>query len=452
MKPCFMMSPLAAAKFIKPGVLEFDLIVMDEASQLKPEDCLGALARGKQVVVVGDNQQLPPSRFFDAQDGDEDDDADESGFGDAESILDLARKGCDRERMLMWHYRSEHEDLINFSNAQFYDRKLLVFPSSYDQHAHELGIRYEYVSNGYFDAGQNPREAQVVAAEVIRHFKEHPGRSLGVGAFNKAQADLIEDEILRLVKSDPAANEAYDSAIKDEKEPFFVKNLENIQGDERDVIFVSCTYGKDRASGRVYQRFGPLNAEGGGRRLNVMLSRSKKLMKVFSSMTPDEIQSSSKGGAWMLRSFLEFCTTGIIKDEGAETRHSADSPYEIEVGREIERLGYACTYQYGVDGYRIDIAVKSKWRPQQYILGVEFDGRAYHSKKFARDRDRLREEVLKSRGWKIHRIWSTAWIKNRREEVQRLESILKEADAKADSTSATCTAVTARCFLGESLP
>ncbi|MBS1877540.1 MAG: DUF4011 domain-containing protein [Acidobacteria bacterium] len=427
LKPCFMMGPLSVAQYLAPGQLRFDLVVMDEASQLRPEDAIGALARGGQIVVVGDPKQLPPTSFFQRVSIDADGEADEdvrTAVEEGESILDVASTLFQPVRRLRWHYRSRHHSLIAFSNHEFYQRDLIIFPSAYHEDQ-SLGVRYRPVPDGVFENSRNPREAAVVVDAVLNHMREHPTESLGVVTLNFEQRELLEELLDRRLRDDPAAV-AYQEAMTGGQETLFIKNLENVQGDERDVIFISTTYGPDRL-GNQFQRFGPINSNGGHRRLNVLFTRAKKRTVVFSSLDPERIQTNpnSPWGVRALKQYLIFARTGIL--EGAEERTEQPiNDFERSVGTVLREKGYEVAPQVGVAGFFIDLGVKHPMKAGTFILGVECDGASYHSGRSARDRDRLRQEILENLGWKIHRIWSTDWFKNREGEINRLLSRLSD--------------------------
>ncbi|MGO8816108.1 MAG: DUF4011 domain-containing protein [Terriglobia bacterium] len=427
LKPCFMMGPLSVAQYLVPGELSFDLIVMDEASQLKPEDAVGALARGGQMVIVGDPKQLPPTTFFQraAMDAEtEDDDQTRTGAEEGESILDVASTLYQPVRRLRWHYRSRHHSLIAFSNKEFYQGDLVIFPSAYHERS-DLGVKYHPVRGGMFENGRNAREAANVVDAVMDHMERRPEESLGVVTLNFEQGELIEEMLDQRLRSEPFAL-AYQEKMNSGSEPFFVKNLENVQGDERDVIFISATYGPD-ARGNQYQRFGPLNGANGHRRLNVLFTRAKKRTEVFSSLEPDKIQTGP-GSAWGLRAlkqYLIFARSGILEtaDEGSQ---QATNDFERCVGAVLKERSFEVVPQVGVAGFFIDLAVKHPTKAGSYLLGIECDGASYHSGRSARDRDRLREEILVNLGWKIHRIWSTDWFKSRSAEIDRLMRRVQE--------------------------
>lgn len=425
LKPCFMMGPLSAAQYLEPGALTFDLLVMDEASQIRPEDALGAVARAKQVVVVGDPNQLPPTSFFERMFGDDLDGEEETSQAeDSESILDAAAALFRPMRRLRWHYRSQHESLIAFSNLHFYKRDLIVFPSAIGSGG-RLGVRFVKVPRAIYGRSMNPGEARAIAAAVIDHMVTRKGESLGVVAMNKDQADLVWDEVERLMKSEPAA-EAYYRARLDGPEPFFVKNLENVQGDERDVIFISVTFGPNEA-GHVVRNFGPINRPDGWRRLNVLFTRAKKRVVVFSSMSAGDIavDPGMASGSKALRDYLAYAEEGVLS-QPEFTGREPGSDFEIAVAQALAARGYECAAQLGVAGYYLDIAVKHPDRPGSYILGVECDGASYHSARSVRDRDRLRQSILEKLGWHIHRVWSTDWFKSHEREVERLVARLND--------------------------
>jgi len=421
LKPCFMMGPMSAAHYLKPGHLQFDLVVMDEASQVKPEDALGVIARGAQLVVVGDPKQLPPTSFFDRQDMNDDDD-ESAALAQTDSILDAAMP-LFKMRRLRWHYRSQHESLIAFSNRNFYNNDLVIFPSPHAKSV-EYGVKFSYVSGGRFVNQYNVEEAGVVAKAVVKHALNHPNESLGIVAMSSKQREQIERAVEEECKADDAVSEAVD-ALRNMEDGLFIKNLENVQGDERDVIFISCTYGPGEVGGRVYQRFGPINSDVGWRRLNVLFTRSKKRMHIFSSMRSDDIliSETSKRGVIALRNFLDYAEKGNMDGTPIHTGKAPDSDFEVSVIDALHQAGFECEAQVGVAGFFIDLAVKDPGKSGRFLMGIECDGATYHSAKSARDRDRLRQEVLERLGWRIRRIWSTDWFSNPQGE---LEPIIRE--------------------------
>lgn len=433
LKPCFMMGPMSAANYLEPGDIEFDLVVMDEASQVKPEDALGVIARGKQIVVVGDPKQLPPTSFFDRA-GIEDDDEDTAAVSQTDSILD-ASLPLFKMRRLRWHYRSKHESLIAYSNRHFYNSDLVVFPSP-NANAPEFGVKFSFVQNGRFVNQQNIEEARVIAKAVALHAIQSPDESLGIVAMNSKQREQIERAIDEMCREDAQVNVAIDR-LRIKSDALFVKNLENVQGDERDVIFISFTYGPGEADGKVYQRFGPINSDVGWRRLNVLFTRSKKRMHVFSSMRSEDVllNETSKRGVQALRGFLHFAEKGNMDGLGQSTGKAPDSDFEVAVINALENAGFSCEPQVGVAGFFIDIAVRDPGKHGRYLMGIECDGATYHSAKSARDRDRLRQDVLEGLGWRIRRIWSTDWFSNPNEildpiirELNQLKTLIDKND------------------------
>ena len=431
-KPIFLMSPLSVAQFLKPGAISFDLLVVDEASQIEPVDALGAVARCRQMVVVGDERQLPPTRFFAKLTGNEEDrdEDDEITFQarDAESILDLCLAKGLPYRMLNWHYRSRHQSLIAVSNKQFYDNRLFIVPSPYDAVA-GMGLKFHYLPDAYYDRGNsrtNPREARIVAEAVIRHAREAPNRTLGVATFSVAQRQAIQNELELLRREHPDTEEFFGHGTS---EPFFVKNLENIQGDERDVIFISLGYGRTK-EGFISMSFGPLNSDGGERRLNVLISRAKLRCEVFSSITGDDIDlSRTKGrGVAALKLFLTFAQTGKL-GIATETGRDADSVFEEQVASRLTALGYEIKGQIGTAGFFVDLAVVDREKPGRFLLGIECDGAQYHASRSARDRDRLRQNVLEAHGWVLHRVWSTDWFLRPIEETEKVVRAIEAARA-----------------------
>ena len=372
LKPCFLMSPMSVAQFLEPGGLHFDIIVMDEASQVRPEEAIGAIARGSQIVVVGDPMQLPPTTFFQKVDCDEvedDEDSDSSNAIGHESILDLARSVYQPVRQLRWHYRSQHERLIAFSNSEFYFDSLIVFPSPHGKDPN-YGVHSVEVS-GVYEAGLNRIEAEAVVNAAKEFIHQHPKRSLGIVAMNQQQRELINGMMDNEVFAhDPEAT-AYRDRWENTLERFFVKNLENVQGDERDVIFISTVYGRD-PEGNFHQRFGPINGIYGHRRLNVLFTRAKQELKVFTSMDASVDWGpleDMRPGVRALRNYLQFARDGHLTFPKT-TGRSPDSEFESWVIRLLCEKGYQVLPQVGVAGYFIDIAVYHPDRPGSFILAL----------------------------------------------------------------------------------
>jgi very-short-patch-repair endonuclease len=423
LKPCFMMGPLSVAQYLEPGKLEFDLVIMDEASQLRPEDAIGTVARGGQLIVVGDEQQMPPTSFFIANDADgAEGDGGFVGQQDG-SILALAAGSFgDRQAMLNWHYRSRHPELIAFSNHEFYDNQLHVFPAPQESDE-RIGLTRIFVDGGWANDGVNDIEAQCVAEKAVEHLRTRPDKSLMIVAMNIKQKERIEDHIDRLKNENGGLGQILDESEADSRlEPFVVKNLENVQGDERDVVMISMTYGPRQPGGRVQQYFGPIIQQEGHRRLNVLFTRAKERMVVFTSMHASDILvgPESSRGLHVLKGFLHFVETKELSSGTRFTGKEPESPFEEAVMRELERAGYDAEPQLGVGRYRIDLAVRNPDFRQQFLLGIECDGAMYHSSLSARDRDRLRQEVLQNLGWEIERIWSTDWFRDPEQEMKRI--------------------------------
>ena len=426
-KPVFMMSPLSVATFIPPNSVEFDVVIFDEASQVKPVDAFGAIVRGKQTVVVGDSRQLPPTDFFDKHIKDDDENTEENLAGDTESILGLFGAQNAPERMLRWHYRSRHPSLIAVSNYVFYENRLIIFPSP-DAARKEVGLIYHHLSDTVYDRGgsrSNPKEAEIVAKRVMKHARSHSNLTLGVATFSTSQMEAIQNALELLRREDPSCEQAFFNAHP--QEPFFVKNLENVQGDERDVIFISIGYGRD-TNGKLTMNFGPLNKKGGERRLNVLITRARRRCEVFTNLTADDIDPGPTNplGVVALKRYLKYAQTGET-DIAVPTGREADSPFEEEVADALRECGYEVDHQIGSAGYFIDLGIKDSERPGRYLLGIECDGATYHSAQSARDRDRLRQQVLEGLGWRIHRIWSTDWFRNPDRELRKAAEAIEAA-------------------------
>ncbi len=423
LKPCILMSPLSVAQFLGESAMHFDLVVFDEASQILPCDAIGAISRGRQVVVVGDNKQLPPTNFFgttlQTRTENDEDEYDE----DPESVLDACTKVGMAQKRLLWHYRSRHEDLIAFSNHHFYDDDLVTFPAP---NASVRAVEFVYVPNGVYESRANRVEAQRVVDLIIAQVRTHPEKTLGVIAFSEPQMTAIQVTLDARKKDDPSLEPLLN---EDGPDGFFIKNLETVQGDERDVIFFSVGYGFD-AAGKFIMNFGPLNKEGGERRLNVAVTRARDHVKMIASIQPHDIERSrtKAKGVHLLRAYLEFAERGPITLLGEITAEGgeSESPFESAVVTTLQAHGLRVVSQVGVGGFRIDIGIKDEVA-DRYLLGVECDGATYHSSRTARDRDRLRQQVLENLGWHIHRIWSTDWIKAPERETEKVLAALAKA-------------------------
>ena len=432
-KPVFLMSPLSVAQYLKMDGLGFDMLLIDEASQVRPADAMGAIRRCRQVVVVGDQKQMPPTSFFDRAVGADGESEDREHIeeilaeqaGDMESILSLCSSRSMAGGMLSWHYRSRHPSLIEVSNHEFYDNSLICPPSP-DAKGAESGLSCVLVDGTYMrgKGRDNPKEAQAVCDEVLAHAREHPDLTLGVVALSVKQRDTIRNK-LEFMRAEHPELEAFCKEARDEA--FFVKNLENVQGDERDVIFISIGYGKD-AGGYMSQHFGPVSGDGGERRLNVLFTRAKHRCRVFSSIRHSDIRVdvTKHLGPRVLKRYLKFAETGEL-DIPVLTGAEMDSPFEEAVAKALQAHGYRVAAQVGSSGFRIDLAVYDPDDEGRFLLAVECDGARYHSSSWARERDRLRQAVLESKGWRFHRIWSTDWFYSRDSELEGLLEAIEAA-------------------------
>ena len=439
------MSPLSVSQYLDAGYAQFDLVVFDEASQIPVWDAVGVIARGKQLAVVGDPKQLPPTNFFNRSSDPEDGDAGDGGIEqveDLESILDECLGAGMNRLSLKWHYRSRHESLITFSNVTYYGSELITFPSPVTD---DIAVRFERV-DGVYDRGgtrTNRAEADAIVRGIEAHYLD-PKKvrlTLGVVTFNQTQQALIETLLDARRRASPELDRAIEARAH---EKLFIKNLENVQGDERDVIFFSITYGPD-TSGKVTMNFGPLNGEGGHRRLNVAISRAREAVVIYSTLMPEQIDLARVRAAGVrdLKHYLEFAIRGAraLAAQSAPTGLDPDSPFEVAVIAKLRAHGWVVHPQVGCSGYRIDLAVVDPRAPGRYLVGIECDGRAYHSGATARDRDRLRQHVLESLGWRIHRIWSTDWWLNPQGEVEKilklLASLVETSEAPDEAVVAT---------------
>lgn len=435
LKPCWVMSPLVVSQVLPSDRPYFDVVVFDEASQVRPAEAIPAVLRGKQLIVAGDERQLPPTSFFAGSNLDVDEEEAEleanlAATSAYESILEALQPFVGF-RMLEWHYRSRDERLIAFSNAFLYDRRLTTFPGVKGPDC----VRHVLVTpEGEYDGDRDSSSAEVrkVVDLVIEHAETQPERSLGVIAMGIKHADRIEAALREALHGRDDLNEFFH---EDRPEPFFVKNLERVQGDERDAIILSIGYGKDPATGRLlYNQFGPLTHQGGERRLNVAVTRAKEQMTLVSSFTHhdmDPARSSAKG-IELLRAYLEYCAS-----KGSNLPQIAGdvpelNPFEADVRDSLEAEGIQVVPQFGVSGYRIDFAAKHPSQPGRMVLAIECDGATYHSTPSARDRDRLRQEHLERLGWRFHRIWSQDWFYNKAAELERVKASYEEAVKAAD--------------------
>ncbi len=424
LKPCIMMSPLSVSTFLQSDELRFDLVIFDEASQVFPWDAIGAIYRGSQLIVAGDEKQLPPTNFFNRADLENTDD-DDADIGDFESILSLCKSIGMPGRGLRWHYRSRREPLIAFSNRHFYSGDLVTFPSIRD--ATSDAVRLEFVPQGRWVDRANRPEAERVTDLVVRHLRTRPETSLGIIAFNQSQQAAIEDAIYERRRKYHEVDSLFHTGLS---EPLFVKNLENVQGDERDIIILSMGYGYNEA-GKFLKNFGPLTKSGGERRLNVAVTRAREEVVLVASVKSADLDlsGSTSLGANLLKGYLEYAERGV----DALARHidsitgEAESTFEQEVAAALSARGLHPALQVGCGGFRIDMALKHPQRPGEFCLGIECDGATYHSSKTARDRDRIRQSVLENLGWNIIRIWSTDWIRNPERQIDRILAAYERA-------------------------
>jgi DNA polymerase III delta prime subunit len=430
MCPCMLMSPISVAQYFEIDQTKFDLIVFDEASQMPTSEAVGAIARGKNVIVVGDPKQMPPTSFFSTNNFDEENAEKE----DLESILDDCLALSMPSKHLLWHYRSKHESLIAFSNSNYYDNKLMTFPSPDDIATKVSNV---YVP-GYYDRGktrQNKFEAAAIIEEVIRMLadSELSRRSIGIVTFSSAQQNLIEDLLNEAFKQRPEL----ESVALESTEPIFIKNLENVQGDERDVILFSMGYGPDK-NGSISLNFGPLNREGGWRRLNVAVSRARYEMKVFSTLRFDQIditRTSSEGVAG-IKAFLEYSEKGkkVLTQKNFFPKDKTNS-FENHIAEELRKFGYDVHTNIGCSGYRIDIGVVNPENLSEYILGILTDGENYKSAKTAKDREMVRMQVLQLLGWNVYKLWSPDWWDNPGKVLQEIKIAIEIAHNPAGTVS-----------------
>ena len=422
LKPCWMMSPASAAELLPKRPSIFDVLVIDEASQMKPEQAYSLIARAKQVIIVGDRNQLPPTNFFQKRDLVDDEDTVDVEIEDNESILELADKvlannGCS----LGWHYRSRHQSLISFSNHYFYENSLTIFASN------KVGSQVSLlqVENPLYSGGVNLPEVEQAIQVLKRQVAAEPERTILIATMNQAQTSELKIALEREIQNDPLL-EKFAATHQSTLDELVVKNLENVQGDERDVVIISTVYGPG-ADGRVMQNFGPINKDSGWRRLNVLFTRAKHKVIVVSSLTPSDISVTEKSsrGVRALRGYLDYAKSGSIADDLRKPGGEVESPFEESVRNSLVSLGHQVDLQVGVASYRIDMAIRDPRDPSRYLLAIECDGATYHSSFSARSRDRLRQQVLEGLGWKVYRIWSTDWFRDPRRELDLLNSHIR---------------------------
>jgi hypothetical protein len=417
--PCMLMSPISVAQYIEANGMKFDLVIFDEASQMPTCEAVGTVARGENIVVVGDPNQLPPTNFFTTSTFDEEN----TDMEDLESILDDCLALSLPSKHLIWHYRSRHESLISFSNSKYYDNKLLTFPSPDDLQSR---IKYQYVK-GLYDRGgsrQNKEEAKAVVEEIKKRLEDPhlSGKSIGVVTFNSNQQSLIED----LLNSMFIKNPDLEKVAMQLHEPIFIKNLENVQGDERDVILFSIGYGADK-DGKVTMNFGPLNRDGGWRRLNVAVSRARYEMKVFSTLTSDQIDlnRTAAEGVAGLKDFLEYVEKGRLVNKNGYDSENRDGFVE-NVAMELRKMGYEVRTNIGNSGYKVDIGIVNPYNPTSYLMAVICDGYNYSASRSSKDREIIQMDVLRNLGWDVYRLWIMDWWTMKDATLKKLTSTIDE--------------------------
>jgi very-short-patch-repair endonuclease len=438
LKPCWAMSPLVVSQLLPPKPY-FDVVIFDEASQITPADAVTSILRGRQLVVAGDDKQLPPSAWFASDNTDEEPEAAEdaepvpllAGTGGFESILN-ALGSVLGYRTLLWHYRSRDERLIAFSNAHFYDRMLTTFPGTGGSSV----LRYVPVPwRPGADTNSPAPEVDATVDLIVEHARQRPGESLGVITMGIRHRDRVEERLRQRLRQDPQLA-AELAAFFDESrhERFFVKNLERVQGDERDAIILSVGYGKG-SRGDLPYRFGPLLTEGGERRLNVAVTRAKTRLTLVSSFSSGDMDPgrSAAQGVTLLRQYLQYVESGGANLGDQVLDKPALNPFEADVRDTLLRRGLKLTAQYGTSGYWIDFAVQHPVQPGRYVLAIECDGATYHASPSARDRDRLRQEQLERHGWRFHRIWSTDWFHDKQACADKAVAAYHDAVRAADS-------------------
>jgi very-short-patch-repair endonuclease len=430
-KPCWAMSPLVVSQVLPPARL-FDVVIFDEASQVTPADAIPSIVRAHQVIVAGDDRQLPPTSFFhqvgDAE-ADEDAEDDESlvQFGTGfESILDTLRPLLPTAP-LTWHYRSRDERLVAFSNSRIYDGALTTFPGVIRDDC----LRHVVVPQD--GAGRGPEasvtaEVRAVVDQVIDHARRRPGESLGVIALGIRHAERIDEMLRDALAANPGLDGLEAFFSEDQAEPFFVKNLERVQGDERDAIILSIGYGK-HADGRMRYQWGPLLRHGGERRLNVATTRARRRLTLVSSFSSHDVDPDrvSSAGARLLCEYLAYADSGGTTSGAAGAPSDGLSAFEADVQRRLAESGISVVPRYGVGGYRVDFAAVHPGAEGRMVLAIEADGASYRDSLSARDRDRLRKEHLERLGWKFHRIWSTNWFRDPESELAKVRAAFEES-------------------------
>ena len=423
--PCMLMSPLSIAQYLPTDLALFDLVIFDEASQIAPWDAIGSIARGKQVVIAGDPRQMPPTSFFNRGASASEDDTE----GDMESILDECLGAGIPSHSLSWHYRSRHESLIAFSNHRYYENNLITFPAP---ETRASAVEWRYVE-GVYSRGKgrnNQAEAEAMVAETVRRLTDPQfvaqGLSIGIITLNSDQQTLVTNLLDLARQKHPEIEPFFQESLA---EPVVVKNLETVQGDERDLILIGIGYGPtEPGSKTMSMNFGPLNKEGGWRRLNVAVTRARREMLVFTSFDSSmvDLNRTSARAVRDLKHFIEFANRGprALAEAVQGSVGGYDSPFEEAVAEGLRRKGWEVVPQIGVSRFRIDLGIVHPDRPGDYLLGVECDGATYHSAATARDRDKVRSAILQGLGWKLLRVWSTDWWIDKEGALERLHAAI----------------------------
>lgn len=424
--PCFMMSPTYASQCLPRITGMFDLLIVDEASQLTPEMCISSMARSRQSIIVGDEKQLPPTNYFQRGDADQVEEEDDVEVIEEKSILDQSLARFKNIRDLRWHYRSRHQNLISFSNENFYLSRLNIFPNAEPGNEY-YGIKYHYIDTIYETRVNNDEVNKV--CDLLEEFAiKYPKKSSIIVSMNQHQEFEIENEIARRRSKSKELNDYIDywDLPENKIERFDVKNLENVQGDERDCVFISTIFGPQVKGKKPRQNFGPINKNGGHRRLNVLFTRAKDRIELVTSLkSSDILVEDAPLGRKIFAEYLLFAETGKLKVRETHGELEVDSPFQEYVKNEIKNLGYEVVNEVGVRGFSIDIGVKDPKNDLKFLCGVECDGATYHSSKSIRDNDKLRQEILESLGWNIYRIWSTDWFSDKNNQIKKLKSYLE---------------------------
>jgi len=424
MKPIWLMTPQTVSDYLPRKREMFDVLIIDEASQMLTEHAIPSVIRAKQMIVVGDNQQMPPTNLFVSSSGSEEDEI------ETESILDACESTLGKTVQLNYHYRSRHQNLIQFSNFHFYKNELNIVNSAKIE-SDDLGVKLVYVEDGVYQSdassGRNEIEADKVIEVIDQCIKAFPRRSIGVVTINRAQQDLLEQKWDYHCNDSKAAKSfvEYWEREENKSETMIFRNLERIQGDERDIIIISTVYGKNDR-GKVMQRFGPILFKSGHRRLNVLFTRAKSMLYLVTSLQSSDIRNpAGSRGKEIFHKYLHYSSDPNNHLYTGEAKGDPDSDFEVFVANKIREYGYEVDYQIGVNGFKIDLGIRDPKDGSVYIAGIECDGATFHSSPQARDRDILRQQLLEDYGWRIFRIWSTDWFRDSDGEIEKLIKWLK---------------------------